>query len=240
MKISPMNRLSDKYLAALRAHFEHGPRVSLKAARQIGSAAVAAGLETLDLARIHEQALRQLLLPDAAADRRAALTARAAAFFTEAITPIEQTHRAALQTSADLIHLHETLDERTLDLADAGRELHKQVTARAAAKSALEDSQRTTDELLKRSRNLEKHLRALTHESLSAAEAERRRLSVQLNDEIAQSLLGVHIRILALKNEVAANHTNLARKIAATRSLVDASAKTLSRLAHEFSIQHER
>ena len=57
---------------------------------------------------------------------------------------------------------------------------------------------------------------------------------------LSDDALGVHIRILALKNEVAANHTNLARKIAATRSLVDASAKTLSRLAHEFSIQHER
>jgi hypothetical protein len=236
MKIFPLNRLSDKYLAALRAESEQSPQAGLLEARNIGRAAVAAGLETLDLARIHQQALTQLLSQDVPVATREDLTARAAAFFTEAITPIEETHRAARQTSADLTHLHKTLDERTSDLADASRDLLEQVAARAADETALEHSQRASAELLKSSRDLEKHLRAITHEILSAAEVERRRMSLQLNDEIAQILLGIHIRILALKKDVAADHSDLTRKIADTQLLVEDSAKVISRLVHEFSI----
>jgi hypothetical protein len=240
MRLSPTNRLSDKYLAALRVGVEQAPPVGLRAARKIGREVVAAGLETLDLARIHNQALSQLLLPDASSDTREDVTARAAAFFTEAITPIEETHRAAQQASADLTHLHKTLDERTSDLADASRDLLEQVAARAAEVSALEHSQRTTDELLKSSRDLEKQLRAITHEILSAAEVERHRMSLQLNDEIAQILLGIHIHILALKKDVADNHSDLTRKIAAAQHLVEDSANVISRLVHEFSIKHQR
>ena len=240
MKIPLLDRLSGKYLAALRAAGGQAPQAGLQAAREIGREAVVVGLETLDLARIHHQALSQLLLQDVPAVTRENVTARAAAFFTEAITPIEETHRAARQASADLSHLHKTLDERTLDLADASRELLEQVAARAADESALEHSQHTTDELLKSSRDLEKHLRAITHEILSAAEIERHRMSLQLNDEIAQILLGIHIRILALKKDVAGNHSDLTRKIADTQLVVEHSAKIISRLVHEFSIEHQR
>ena len=239
MKKSPLSRLSVTYLAALKAHFDNGQQVGLRVAQEIGREAVAIGLETLDLARIHHHALAQLLAADGGAGSRENLTACAAAFFTEAITPIEETHRAALKANADLLQLHATLDERMLNLAEANRELQQQVAERATAEAALRNSQQTSGQLLRDSRILEKHLQVMAHQILSATEAERHKMSLQLNDEIAQTLLGINIRILALKKDVAANHADLGREIADAQRLVEDSTHIISRLAHEFRIQHE-
>ena len=240
MKKSPLSRLSDTYLAALQAHFDHGQQAGLGAAEEIGREAVAIGLETLDLARIHHHALAQLLTTDGGAGNRESLTVCAAAFFTEAIAPIEETHRAALKANADLLQLHAALDERMLKLAEANRELQQQEAERAMAETALKNSQQTSGQLLKGSRILERHLQVMAHQILSATEAERHKMSLQLNDEIAQTLLGINIRILALKKDIAAYHAALGQAIADTQRLVEDSTQLISRLAHEFSIQLER
>src|SRR6266705_1850701 len=53
-------KLSQRYATALRKHLVQGPRASLQSARGLGRQAVAIGLETLDVARIHEGALATL------------------------------------------------------------------------------------------------------------------------------------------------------------------------------------
>src|SRR5687768_14113129 len=83
------------YMAALSRHLKHVPAASRKVARKLGLQAVALGLETLDLARIHEEALIVLVLPDMSVRTSDAMIRRAGAFFAEAITPIEETHRGA-------------------------------------------------------------------------------------------------------------------------------------------------
>jgi len=239
MKTSPMSRLSDAYLAALQAHFDHGQLAGSGAAEEIGREAVAIGLETLDLARIHHQALAQLLATNGGPGIREKLTACAAGFFTEAITPIEETHRMALNANSDLLKLHVTLDERMVKLAEANRELQQQVAERATVETALRNSQETSGQLLRDSRILERHLQVMAHQILSATEDERHKLSLQLNDVIAQTLLGINLRILALNNDVATNQAKLAQEIADTQRLVEDSTHIISRLAHEFSNQHE-
>jgi signal transduction histidine kinase len=56
-----MNRklkgLSRRYQAALRNYLKQGPRASLPGAQRLGRQALSLGVATLDLARIHEQAL---------------------------------------------------------------------------------------------------------------------------------------------------------------------------------------
>ena len=52
---------------------------------------------------------------------------------------------------------------------------------------------------LKASLQLQKHLRQLTHRVLVAQEDERLKLSHELRDEIAQTLLGINVRLLLLK-----------------------------------------
>ena len=239
MKSSPLGLLSENYLAALQAHFDHGQKASLEVAENIGREAVAMGMETLDLASVHHHAPAQLLTTDGGADSCENLTACAAAFFTEAITPIEETHLSALKANANLRQLHAALDERMLELEESNRDLKRQSAERVMLETSLRNSQQATGQLLKESRILEKHLQVMAHQILSAIEDERHKMSLLLNDEIAQTLLGINIRILALKTHIASNHTELAREIADTQRLVEDSTHRISCLAHEFSHPHE-
>jgi len=83
--------LSRRYVTVLQKYLKEEGRGNLKTALELGRDAVALGLETLELARIHESALIALELTGV----KRGLIRRAEAFFTEAITPIVETHRAA-------------------------------------------------------------------------------------------------------------------------------------------------
>src|SRR5689334_1186889 len=80
-------RLSRRYALALRRHLKQGPTANLDHARGLGRQAVTLGLETLDVARIHEGALADL---EASASRDGIIE-RAEIFFIEAVGPIEKT-----------------------------------------------------------------------------------------------------------------------------------------------------
>jgi hypothetical protein len=53
--------LSRRYQAALLRHFKQGPQAGLRSADGLGREALDPGLETLDLARIHKQAMMSLV-----------------------------------------------------------------------------------------------------------------------------------------------------------------------------------
>ena len=94
-------RLSQRYVTALRTYIKPGLRVNLQPALRLGRDAVILGLETLELARIHERALVALELSKS----KDGVAKRAQIFFTEAITPIVETHRAARQSKNELNRL---------------------------------------------------------------------------------------------------------------------------------------
>lgn len=232
---SRLKLLSAKYLAALRNYVAKAAPAGLLAAHELGKTAVADGLETLGLAKIHEFALVELSLPAALSPSRDDLINRAAVFFTEAITPIEETHCAAREANADLHQLNVALDERTRDLADSNRERQQQVVGRIHAEAALRDSEAAFGQLLKNSKELEQHLQKVAHQILATIEAEQKKMSHQLNDEIAQTLLGINIRLLTLKQQIAISHENLNQEITATRNLIEQSLTLVNRIAHEFN-----
>lgn len=239
MQETQLSKLSGQYLGALRTHLEQGDAASLRKAHELGGQAVTLGLETLDLAKVHEQALATLILPDCIPAMRKDMAARAAVFFTEALVPIEETHRAALEASAELQQLTETFGQRTQALADSHRELKQGVKERQTAAAALETSGCASGQLLKESRFLEHELQDMTHKILSANEAERKKMSHHLQDEIAQTLLGLHVRLLSLKKEASNQHAGIVEEIAVTQRLVEAAVKTINRFAQEFGIPHE-
>ena len=107
-----LSKLSRRYASALRKHLKEGPQGNLQPARGLGRQAVRLGLETLDVARIHEGALAEL----EASSSRDGVINRAEIFFAEAITPIEQTHHAALRAKVRLSKLSRKLGSRTADL----------------------------------------------------------------------------------------------------------------------------
>jgi len=224
-----MMLLAGRYRAALRRHLKAGRTVKLQPALRLGRRAVVLGLETLELARMHEQALVALRLGGATKGT----IKRAKIFFAEVISPIVETHRAARESKTKLDSLNETLNHRTLELAAAKRQLQRGVIRRKRMEGALKKSGKHDARLLKDSLQLQEVLRQLTHEVLTAQEDERKNISRELRDEIAQTLLGIQVRLLSLKQEARANTKGLKNGIASTQRLVLESAKSVRRVARE-------
>jgi signal transduction histidine kinase len=230
-----LSALSRRYVAALKQHLRQGPRANLEPARRLGRRAMAIGLETLDVARIHERALASLEVRSSADG----IIERAGIFFTETVAPIEGSHQAALQASARLKRLNETLSQRTLDLAASGQSLRQGIAQRKAVEAALKKSGEHYRKLLADSLALQKHLQHLTHRLLLAQENKRKELSHDLQDEIAQTLLGINVRLLTVRKSAGQNANGLKKELASTQRLVDRSKKSIERFALEYGKTQE-
>jgi signal transduction histidine kinase len=222
--------LSGRYLAALRKHLKQGPRASLEPALRLGRQAVLLRLETLELARIHERALTTLELSNSGNG----LIKRAECFFTEALTPMVETHHLARKSKIELDRLNAKLDRRTLELTATNRQLQRGVVRRKRVEAALKMNGVRYTRLLKNSLQLQERLRQLTHQVLVAQEEERKKISGELQDEIGQTLLGINVRLLSMKQEARTNTRGLKNEIASTQRLVVKSAKSVRRVAREF------
>jgi signal transduction histidine kinase len=229
-----IGRLSQRYLAALRRYLKPGPRASLQPALRLGRRAVNLGVETLELARIHERALTTLELSRG----KNGMVKRAGIFFAEANTAIENTHRAARQTRINLGRLAESLGRRTEELAASNRQLQQGVARRKVMENAFAKSGKHHNDCLGESLRLQKHLRQLTHRVLVAQEDERKKISHELQDEIAQTLLGINVRLLSLKQGARSTTKGLKNEIASTQRLVVNSAKSVRRFARELETHH--
>lgn len=223
--------LSRRYQAALREHLKQGRHANLESARGLGSQAMSAGLQTLDLAKLHEQTLVTDVLPGCSAGKRDAVIKQAGVFFAVAITPIEETHRTAREATAYLKKFIETLSRRTVELAASNLELSLEIAQRKAAEEALRKSEHHYSQLLEKSDRLQQQLRQLSRQILSAQEDERKKISRELHDVIAQTLTGINVRLSALKKEAALNTKGLDRNIARTQRLVEKSVN----IVHEFA-----
>ncbi len=99
-----------------------------------------------------------------------------------------------------------------------------------------------------RGKHLQKHLseslelqsrwRQLTHQMLLAQEDERKKISVELQAEILQTLLGINVRLLCLKQTGQHNPNSLKNEIASTQRLVVESLKSVRRFARELRVHH--
>ena len=228
-------RWSRRYQTALQKHLKQGLGSSLRPALGLGRQAVALGLETLDVARIHEGALA--ILETSA--RRGKMLKRAKTFFAEALIPIESTHRAALKANRQVKQLTATLNWRTSGLIASKRSLKRGIAQRKKAEETLKKSGEHYAKLLQESRHLQEHLRHLTHRILSAREHEKKRVSRELHDEIAQTLLGINVRLLTLRRGASANARGLKKEVASTQRLVGKSTKLMARYTHELGRNHE-
>jgi signal transduction histidine kinase len=231
-----LTRLSRRYTSALRKHLKEGPKASLQPAQGLGQQAVSLGLDTLDVAKIHEGALANL-----EASSTAGRNHRAGGEFSlpRPSAPIEKTHQAALKAKTHLLQVHKRLDRRTMDLAARNRSLKQGIVQRKDVESALRKSSDHSKKLLEESQLLQQHLQHLAHQIMSAQENNRRKISQDLRDEIAQTLLGINVRLMALKKDAGANTESLQKEIAITRRIVDKSMKSIRRFAHEVDNHHE-
>lgn len=74
-------------------------------------------------------------------------------------------------------------------------------------------------------------MRHLSRQLLQAQEEERKQISRELHDEIAQTLAGINVYLATLKTDAAANTKSLGRNIARTQRLVEKSVDIVHRFA---------
>jgi signal transduction histidine kinase len=130
-------------------------------------------------------------------------------------------------------HAVENQNQRTVQLAASKLALKQETSRRKAAEEALKESERHYSRLLKQADRVQEQSRHLSRQILSTQEEERRKISRELHDVIAQVLTGINLRLAALKSDAARNSKGLNRNIASAQRLVEHSVNIVHRFARE-------
>lgn len=231
-----LSALSRRYLAALQEFIEQGAHSRPEAARLLGEEAVLLGMETPALAGMHRAELASLDLPDRASTDGKRQTRRAARFLAAASRVTENAPCPAKAAPARRGQPRATLTQRTTQLSAINHLLERGLARRKAAALALRSRGRRNARALRDSQQLQARLRHLLRQLLHTQESSRKKLSHQLQDEIAQTLLGINVRLLALKTSNHGDIDRLTKTIASTQRVVEQFTRSISRLAQEITL----
>jgi len=149
----------------------------------------------------------------------------------ENIAPLRDERGAitgAINCFVDITALKQAMEAQSrLDtLTVTNRELEREIARRQVVEKSLQSSELHLSQSLDKSRHL-------AHQILSAHEEERKQISQELHDEVAQSLAGIGVQLSALGAEAMRNPKGLAKKVALTQKLVTKSMHTVHRFARE-------
>ena len=231
-KSTPAAKL-DRDVAAANLYLEQTSKDKSTPAKELGRDAVALGLKTLALATLHEKAVMLQVISGMPVAERNRLLRRAGNFFAEVLVPIEATQHEAMQRAAKLLQLNEKLDQRTQTLFISNKNLKKEIAKRKVVENSLRVSRQRSNKLLDQSRLLQKELRNLSYRILSSQEDERKRISRELHDLVAQTLSGINVHLAALKAEAALNTKGITKNIERTQKLVEKSVDVVHLFARE-------
>jgi signal transduction histidine kinase len=111
--------------------------------------------------------------------------------------------------------------------------LEREIVRRQSVEESLKKSERQQSLLLGRSRQMQAQLRNLSRQVLQAQEEERKRISRELHDVIAQTLTGINVQLSVLAREAGINPKDFYRNIARTQRLVEKSVAIVHQFARE-------
>ncbi len=225
--------LLEHYEDALRTYLKQGSKSAGLSAYQLGSEALNSGIQTLDLARMHDLAWAQIIESGDFQKTREDAMKRAALFFAEAVKPIEETHPAVMAVREKSAKQLTTLRSRSLALLLSNRTLKKEIRQRKSAEEALKKSMQQQKVLLGQSRQMQEQLRYLSHRILLEQEEQRREISRELHDELSQILVGINVHLAALKAESMVSTKGFSKKITHTQQLVKKSVNIVHRFARQ-------
>lgn len=228
---------AQRYQAALSAHIQNGSQAKLEPAQGLGLESLAFGFEPLDVAGIHEKSMIAIAQKDGLL--KTVDIARARKFFLETIVPIEETHHAAQENTRLVATATEALRQCTKESSAAARRLEQGIKKRKVAESTLKESGKELKKLLHASCDLQSRLRANARGKLVMQETIRREVSLRLQNEIAQTLLAIHLRLLTLKISIKTSMARLQKEVAANQVFVRQSTRTIQRLKNEIDHHYE-
>ncbi|MDA3959160.1 MAG: sensor histidine kinase [Planctomycetota bacterium] len=226
MKALPGLRLP-RYRDALLKHLRLGADADISAAIGLGS-----GLSALKLVQAHEQILAEVMARMPSGKERLKAKQHAVLFLAAAMVP----RRRAGSGGGDA--------RRVAELVLKGDPLSKQVTtsmqaqdrdngARKAAERALKSCRERYRKLREKSERLGVAQREVYRRMLLAQEDERKELSRELHDVMAQSLTSINLQLASLKATAERSAKSLDQSIALTQKLVAESVTFVQRFARE-------
>jgi len=127
----------------------------------------------------------------------------------------------------------EAAQQRVIALALANEEANREIARRKAMEASLRKSEQVQRALLLASRTLHAQRRHLARQVLLAQEEERRKISRELHDEIAQVLTGITVHLSALNGKEAMVPREFRRRLALAQRLAGKSIEVVRRYARE-------
>ncbi len=123
---------------------------------------------------------------------------------------------------------------RRLDILTASNQkLEEEIVQRQAVEKTLKRSEQDQRRLLQQAQQMQKQLRSFSHQIITAQEDERKRISRELHDVIAQTLVGINVHLGTLTRAAAGMPKSLLVKIQRTQQLVEQAADTVHQFARE-------
>ncbi len=230
MKNPPPN-FSRLYKSGLSLYLTEGSKAAAESAEKISKQALTLGLSRLDIAAVHEQVLIAHLLPKNTASKRTILLRDAGIFYAAVVTP-EKKGKAG-DGSASFKKTIAELSARNVELAEAKRHLDIDIIRREQVEADLRTCHEVSSKTLKESEELKDQLRGLSRQIMKIQEQERKKISRELHDVIAQTLLGINVRLAALKTEAGKKATKLNHSISQTQRLITKSVSIVYQFARE-------
>ena len=127
----------------------------------------------------------------------------------------------------------EEAQRRLEDMADTNLGLNREIVRRQAVEQDLKKSEQNQGRLLEQARHMQGQLRHLSHQILQAQEEERLRISRDLHDEIAQTLVGINVQLATLTREAAGGPKGLQQKIECAQQMVEKSVDNVHQFARK-------
>ncbi|MDR0901710.1 MAG: sensor histidine kinase [Opitutaceae bacterium] len=118
-------------------------------------------------------------------------------------------------------------------LTEARRQTSLEIERRKTAEKRLAQGARHYHQLLAQSRLMQRQSRRLAHQVLLAQEEERKEISRELHDEVAQILTGINVHLAALQEAASTSNRSLRQRITKTQRLVGQSVQIVHRYACE-------
>jgi PAS domain S-box-containing protein len=124
--------------------------------------------------------------------------------------------------------------QRRLEVVAAtNRKLELEIARREVVEESLRESEQQQTQLLAQSRSMQEQLRHLSRQVLQAQEEERKRISRELHDVIAQTLTGINIRLATLKKGAGLRPENFDRDLELAQKLVENAVNVVHQFARE-------
>jgi signal transduction histidine kinase len=131
------------------------------------------------------------------------------------------------------LKLSKKAQDRVEALMNANLDLKQEIARRRAVEESLKKSEQHQGQLLAQSSIMQDQLHHLSRQVLQAQEEERRRISLELHDVIAQTLTGINVHLAALAKRTRHSPDEFDLSIAQTQRWVEKSVEVVHQFARE-------